>query len=200
MGRKPNTESRRQQIVLALLMEMSTSGYERASTVSIAKRAGLAPGLIHYHFKNKEEILLALVDELILQAEAGFAAAMEASTTASAKLEAYITSRVGLGPTSDGVQVKAWVSILAEAMGQDAVRSRVAEWLAKDHSRLSRLFKAAGSERAKEHASMLLAMILGSFSLHAINISSVPKGYAEPQILQWLGAVITTQKTKSSGP
>lgn len=199
MGRKTNTQSRRLQIVGALLTEMALSGYERATTVSIARTAGLAPGLIHYHFKNKEEILFDLVDELILQAEAGFTAAMETAVSPSEKLAAFISSRVGLGPTSDGVQVKAWVSILAEAMGQEGVRSRVAEWLAKDHLRLSRLFKAAGSDRAKEHASMLLAMILGSFTLHAINVSGVPKGYAERQIHDWLGAFVSSRDCESNG-
>lgn len=46
---------------------------------------------------------------------------------------------------------------------------------------------------------MLLAMILGSFSLHAINISGVPKGYAAPQIQHWLSAVIDTQDVKNNG-
>jgi TetR/AcrR family transcriptional repressor of bet genes len=189
MGRKPNTESRRRQIIEALFHEMSTTGYERASTVSIAARAGLAPGLIHYHFKSKQEILLALIDELITQAEAGFNAAMESSESAAGKLAEYVTSRVGLGPKSDKTQVKAWVNILAEAMGQTGVRSRVAKWLSADHSRLVLLFEEAGYGQGNEHASLLIAMILGSFSLHAVNIDGVPKGYAEPQIHAWLRAL-----------
>ena len=186
MGRKPNTDSRRQQIVAALLEEISVTGYERASTKSIAARAGLAPGLIHYHFKSKEEILLALVDMLIELAEAGFAEAMKSAESASEKLAAFVTSRVGLDPTFDSAAVKAWVSILAEAMGQIGVRDRVAHWLGKDHTRLARLFKEAGSSQPKEQASLLLAMILGSFTLHAINVSGVPKGYAERNIQDWL--------------
>jgi TetR/AcrR family transcriptional repressor of bet genes len=197
MGRKPNTESRRQEIVAALLLEMSATGYERASTKSIAARAGLAPGLIHYHFKSKEEILLALVDQLIERAEAGFAEAVNSAKSAPEKLAAYVNSRVGLGPKSDGAQVKAWVSILAEAMGQAGVRDRVARWLAKDHARLERLFKEAGSSPAKEQASMLLAMILGSFSLHAINVTGVPKGYSERQIQAWLRNAVNVDEGKA---
>ena len=40
---------------------MADRGYERASVTAIAKAAGLTPGLVHYHFHNKKEILLALV-------------------------------------------------------------------------------------------------------------------------------------------
>jgi len=186
MGRKSNTEARRRQIVDALLREIAETGYERASTVSIAARAGLAPGLIHYHFKSKEEILLALVDELIAFAQLSGAAAMEAASTPATKLAAYVSARVGLGPQADANQVKAWVAILAEAMGLKSVRSRVALWLAGDHDMLVQLFDVTGSGRGKEQASMLLAAILGSFTLHAMNLPGVPRGYAERQLLSWL--------------
>ena len=36
-------------------------GYEKATIQAIAAQAGLAPGLIHYHFKNKQEILVSLI-------------------------------------------------------------------------------------------------------------------------------------------
>ena len=193
MGRKPNTDARRQQIVEALMAEMAVAGYERASTKSIAARAGLAPGLIHYHFASKVEILLALVDFLIERASLQSAAALDAAGSPQAKLAAYVASRVGLGPAADSAQVKAWVGILAEAMGQPGVRSRLAKWLGGDHAALAELFAAAGSTAAKEHASMLIAMILGSFSLHALNVSTVPKGYAERQIVLWLDSVVPLQ-------
>lgn len=190
MGRRPNTESRRRQIIDALLREIAETGYERTSTVSIAARAGLAPGLIHYHFKSKEEILLALVDELIAFAQLSGAAAMDAAAAPDAKLAAYISARVGLGPQADENQVKAWVAILAEAMGLASVRSRVAQWLADDHALIVQLFEQAGVSRQHEHASMLLASILGSFTLHAINLPAVPRGYAESQLLAWLKSVL----------
>lgn len=186
MGRKPNTEMRRQQIIDALLQEMAELGYERASTKSIAARAGLAPGLVHYHFHNKQEILLELVDQLILQAERRFSEAIQEGSTAMGRLNAFVASRVGLGPKSDNTQVKAWVSIIADAMAQPEIRSRVAKWLASDFGQLSALFEEAGSGEPAERAAALLAMILGSFSLHAIQVRGIPKGYAERQILQWL--------------
>lgn len=190
MGRKPNTESRRRQIIDALLREIAETGYERASIVSIAARAGLAPGLIHYHFKSKEDILLALVDELVAFAQISGAAAMDAADSPQGKLAAYINARVGLGPRADAGQVKAWVAILAEAMGMASVRTRIAQWLADDHALISKLFEQAGLEKPEEHASMLLASILGSFTLHAMSLPAVPRGYAENQLLGWLDSVL----------
>lgn len=190
MGRKPNTDQRRAQIIEALLGEMAAGGYERASIRSIAARAGLTPGLVHYHFHSKEEILLALVDGLIAQAEARLAPVLESAEAPARKLAAYVSSRVGLGPAADSEQVRAWVGVIAETMGQARVRSRVARWLAQDHARLAGLFAQAGAAAPEELAASLLALILGSFSLHAIKVPAIPRGYAEPQLLRWLAAVL----------
>lgn len=189
MGRKPNTEQRRAEIVEALRHEMAEVGYERASTKSIATRAGLAPGLVHYHFASKEAILLALVDRLIESAEQRFAES--AGFAARARLAAFVATRVGLGAGSDPIQVRAWVGVIAETLGQAGVRERIGRWLAKDQARLAALFKAAGSRAPKPHAALLLAMILGSFSLHAIDVRGVPRGYALAQILAWLDAALS---------
>ncbi len=40
---------------------MSEKGYEKASIKDIANEAGITPGLIHYYFRNKEEILTELL-------------------------------------------------------------------------------------------------------------------------------------------
>jgi TetR/AcrR family transcriptional repressor of bet genes len=64
MARPSNTEERRQQIVEGLLRVMAKRGYERASIAEIAKEAGLSSGLVHYHFKDKQEILLTAVEQL----------------------------------------------------------------------------------------------------------------------------------------
>ena len=64
MARKPNTEQRREQIVKGLLEAIGEHGYDKATIQTIAQKAGLAPGLIHYHFKSKEDILLELVKSL----------------------------------------------------------------------------------------------------------------------------------------
>lgn len=194
MGRKPNTDQRRAQIIEALLGELAAVGYERASIRSIAARAELTPGLVHYHFHNKEEILLALVDGLIAQGEARLAPLLDSAEAPARKLAAYVSTRVGLGPAADHEQVRAWVGVIAEAMGQVKVRSRVARWLGKDHQQLAALFAQAGAQAPEELAAALLAQILGSFSLHAIRVNGIPRGYAEPQLLRWLEAVLPARR------
>jgi TetR/AcrR family transcriptional repressor of bet genes len=190
MGRRPNTDLRRQQIVEAFLHELAGVGYERTSTKSIAARAGLAPGLVHYHFASKEAILLALVDRLIEDADARYAERIPTDDTAARRLAAFVSSRVGLGSESDAIQVRAWVNIIAEAMGQPRVRQRVVRWLGRNRTELQRLFAAAGSTEPMTHTAMLLAMILGAFSLHSLQLGGIPPGYAEPGIQHWLASAL----------
>jgi TetR/AcrR family transcriptional repressor of bet genes len=189
MGRKPNTELRRQQIVSALFLEMADVGYERASTKSIAERAGLAPGLVHYHFKSKEEILLELLEQLIGQADLRYAELARTTTTPAQRLSAFVSARVGFGSDGESEQVRVWVNIIAEAMGQPSVRKRVARWFGANHKELTKLFTSVGADAPKEQASMLIAMMLGSFSLHTLGVTGVPKGYAGRQMLAWLRTV-----------
>ena len=56
MSRPSNTEARRGQIVDAMVQVLAREGYEGASVQAVARVAGLAPGLVHYHFRRKLEI------------------------------------------------------------------------------------------------------------------------------------------------
>ncbi len=190
MGRRPNTELRRQQIVDALQAEMAAAGYSRATTKSIAERAGLAPGLVHYHFKDKESILHALVDRLISQADERYEALSTKGEAPADKLRNYIAARVGEGAAADAEQVSIWVALIADAMGIPAVRERLSAWLAGDQKRLTALFRAAGVGSASAHAALLISAVLGSFSLHALRVPGVPKGYAEPRLHAWIETLL----------
>ncbi len=190
MGRRPNTDLRRQQIVDALQSEMAAVGFSRATTKSIAERAGLAPGLMHYHFKDKEEILHALVERLIARADERFQQLLISAESPAEQLRAFITARVAAGAAAEAQQVSVWVALMADAMAIPAVRERLAAWLAKDQQRLATLFRAAGVASPHAHAALLLSAVMGSFSLHAMQVQGVPKGYAAPQLWSWVESVL----------
>lgn len=58
---------KRQQIVDAALRVMSEKGYDKASIKDIATEAGIMPGLVHYYFSNKQEILTYVLMEISKQ-------------------------------------------------------------------------------------------------------------------------------------
>lgn len=57
--------SQKQQAVLrGCLYLFAEQGYDRTTTADIAKKAGVSEGTVYKHFKNKREILDALLEPL----------------------------------------------------------------------------------------------------------------------------------------
>ena len=55
---------RRTEIVEAAARVLAREGFENTSLKQIAEEAGIATALIHYYFRNKEELLIAVVQYL----------------------------------------------------------------------------------------------------------------------------------------
>jgi TetR/AcrR family transcriptional regulator len=60
------TGSTQERIVSAALDLFSERGFDGASTREIAARAGVTQPLLHYHFKSKDELWRAAVDDLFV--------------------------------------------------------------------------------------------------------------------------------------
>jgi AcrR family transcriptional regulator len=62
---RPGDEpGRRGQIIRAAATVLGRLGYSDSSVKQIAHEAGVAPGLVHYYFTSKEELLVAVVHDL----------------------------------------------------------------------------------------------------------------------------------------
>jgi TetR/AcrR family transcriptional repressor of bet genes len=184
MSRHPNTDSLRSQIVAALLPVLARKGYAKATVVEIARQAGLAPGLIHYHFANKREILVSLVLSMVEYANARSEQAAGGSADPLARLRAHIDSRLGLGDGADADMAAAWVMIGAEAVREPEVRAVYQQAIADELATLTQLLGEclghAGRDKstARQLASGLIAMMEGAFQLASAAGEVMPKGYA----------------------
>ncbi|MDN3578348.1 TetR family transcriptional regulator [Chitinimonas viridis] len=184
MPRKPNTDCRRAEIITALQAVIARQGYEKASIQAIAKEAGLAPGLIHYHFKNKQEILVLLVRKLADYGQQRFEQIAAQAGSPEARLHAYLEARLGLGEGAAPDAVAAWVMIGAEAVRQKEVRDIYQQAVAQELLLLTALLGecliAQGSDagKAAELAAGLLAMMAGAYQLSSSAGSVMPVGYA----------------------
>ena len=65
MGRKSNAPKRREQIVWALYDCLAEKGHEKVTIKEIAAQANLPPGVIHYYFTSKDEIVSILAEAII---------------------------------------------------------------------------------------------------------------------------------------
>ncbi|MET0133465.1 MAG: TetR/AcrR family transcriptional regulator [Kibdelosporangium sp.] len=78
-------QARRAQIVRAAIETIAEIGYPKASFAQIARRAGVSPGLITYHFAKREE--------LIKQVMVTVHESMDADLTARTEgVESYLTA------------------------------------------------------------------------------------------------------------
>ncbi len=180
MARPSNTEERRRQIVQGLLRVMAERGYERASIAEIAKAAGLSPGLVHYHFTEKQEILLTLVEQLAARVRERVKARVErVKGGARAQVEAFLDAYLAMGDDADPASVAAWVTISAEAVRQPEVRAAYEKVVHADLAHLEELIAAIlGRRRSRAVAAGLFAAVQGYFVLAAAAPGLVPPGSA----------------------
>jgi len=193
MGRKSNTEERRAQIVEAMLHVIAHHGYEGATVQLIAAQAGLSPGLIHYHYADKREIVIALIHALAQQAAQRFETATAGTNGAEARVKAYIDTRLGLGRAGQADAVAAWVAIGAEAIRQPQIREAYQDAIGKELDLLRVLIGdwlvEEGKPRAAapEIAPVLMAFVEGAFQLSTAAKRVMPKGYAAEAALTLVG-------------
>ena len=197
MARPSNTGHRRQEIVNGLMQAMADKGYEKASIQSIAKAAGLSPGLIHYHFKTKQEILIALIHQISEQAAQRFTLLADAAGNAQQQLDAYIDAALALGDGSNPEAVTAWVIIGAEAVRIEEVRALYQQIIRQHSQQLGELLQQAAAEngmtlnpsQTADIAAFVIASIEGSYQL-ATTAPAANPGYAARLLKQALTGML----------
>ncbi len=183
MPRPKNTDTRRREIADGLLKAMASRGYEGASMSAVAEAAGVTAGVIHYHFKTKQEILLVALEQLRaahLQAVEAHCASVPAG---SKRLAAFIEHHLGLGH-GNSEQLATWIIVGAEAVKQPQVAEAYGNVWRDLQSILLDIIREGTRQgdfhtRAPEEvAAAILATIQGYFSISAAARDVIPRGSA----------------------
>jgi TetR/AcrR family transcriptional repressor of bet genes len=61
----PTADQRRQQILEAARRCLARNGYQSTTISEVAAETGVSRGLLHYHFKNKEELLAQVARQTV---------------------------------------------------------------------------------------------------------------------------------------
>ncbi len=198
--RPSNTEERRAQIVDGLLIVMADRGYAGASVNAIAKAAKLTPGLLHYHFQNKREMLTTLVAKLAAQLRGRYETKLaHVGDDPWKRLDAFVDAHLKLGPGADPRAVSSWIVIASEATREADVRhlyrASVAERLDDLHDLIRGAMRHEGrrTHAAKRLAASAMSAIEGAFLLSAATDDLLPSGYAAPTLQRWLNAAILAE-------
>lgn len=207
MARPSNTGQRREEIVEALLRVMASEGYEGATIPEIARAAGLRPGLIHYHFESKEEILLELFDRLRRTVEERFRGRLAGiRSLPRGRLHAFLDAHLELGKDADRDAMVCWVAMGAEALRRPALRTLYRQAIFHRLDRLEGLVREAlaaerrSAARAPEIASGLLAAIEGAFKLGCAAPRAIPPGSAAATIRRMADGLLDTEPSIRRAP
>lgn len=96
MARPRNKEdARRDEIVDAALRLVLQVGYNQVTLADIAKQVGVSKGLISYYFPKKEDVFLAVLNQIVERLTTDFQSFADAETTAPEKLKMIFANLFG---------------------------------------------------------------------------------------------------------
>jgi AcrR family transcriptional regulator len=170
---KPTPEARRQAIVEAAMGVFAQHGFDAATTDDIARAAGLSKGGLYWHFKSKDDILAALLQQFFNQELAALEQLARASGSAGARLR-----QLGEQAANAILQMEPVLPVVLEfyalAARQEQVRAQIQGYYQRYQRRLVDLLQQgydAGEFRsctAEQVATFLIAQLEGLALMWAI--------------------------------
>ena len=157
----PEDNSRRAELVRTAARLFRDQGYERTTVRDLGNAVGLQSGSLFYHFRTKEEILVAVMALGITSTTEKLAAALDVATTAhdkvSALIHVHLNSLLGENQAALEVMLYEWRSVSeAQRPGLIILRDRYeALWQ-------SALDEAAAAGVVGQDTRQLRRMVLGS--------------------------------------
>ncbi|RMC94626.1 TetR/AcrR family transcriptional regulator [Aquitalea sp. FJL05] len=186
---QPEENSRRMELVRAAAKLFRDQGYERTTVRDLGNAVGLQSGSLFYHFRTKEEILVAVmalgISATTEQLGAAIARARNPRDKLSALFHVHLSSLLGDNQAALEVMLYEWRSVSAaakpglivlrdryEALWQEVLDEAAAAGLVKQDTRLLRRtllgslhwsvqwYKSEGELSVDELAERMLALVL----------------------------------------
>ena len=186
MGRPSNRANRRAELTAAFARVLAEHGYAGATIAAVAAEAGVAPGLVHHHFADKQDLLASLLAELMTR----FRARTHAFETAADPLAAYISASVGLDETADVVAARCWVGVFAEAIREPSLFAQVRRLVDTEVEAIKR---RSGNRFSSHEAGAVLAFVIGSLVMGAFAPRKTA-GFAAPALRTLVEALGDAQR------
>lgn len=181
MGRPSLRAKRRAEIAAAFARVLARHGIAGATIAAVAEEAGIAPGLVHHYFADRQDLLEALLELLITN--------FRARATA-ASLDGYVDAALALGDRSDLVAARAWVSLLAEALSEPRLFDRVRRLLDTEIAHLEQRGGLASHDAAAALAFIIGSLVFGAFAPRKT------AGFAAPALRRMLAASSASSRSR----
>jgi len=158
--------------------DLAEHGYAGATIAAVATEAGVAPGLVHHYFADKQELLSSLLGDLLGR----FRRRTHSYEAEKDSLDAYISAALALGDSADLVAARCWVGVFAEAVRDPALFDQVRRVLDGEIHAICRRSQDQLDER---DAGAVLAFIVGALVLGAFAPRKTA-GFAAPALRRFV--------------
>jgi TetR/AcrR family transcriptional regulator, transcriptional repressor of bet genes len=115
---------RREQILQATEMLVAERGWQHATFAEICKAAGVSNRVLTYHFRDKDDILLALLEYTVTRLRGAVVAAIPTERTAAETLTAAVSTAIRLHESNKHI-----LRLGLYFFGQAPLRPEIAERL-----------------------------------------------------------------------
>lgn len=184
------------------MVAMAKKGYDGASIGDIAKAARLTPGLVHYHFKDKLDVLAALATHLAEENATGLRRHLvDRAAGPLQALDAIIDFYLSLGSSAKPEVLACWIGLSGEALRHVAIRDVFAATLS-DIRQVIREQIEAGIEAkvfdrkvdSEAAAAGILATIGGYFVVAGTARPLIPKHSAARTVKQMVRGLLGVKR------
>ena len=165
----------------AFARALADHGYAGATIASVALEAGIAPGLVHHHFENKDDLLVCLFQDLV----SGFRGRVHRYEAGEDKLLAYVDAALKLDEHADVTAARCWVGVFAEAIRNPRLFGQVRHLI---DTELDTIQGRSGGKLSAQDAGAILAFIIGSLVLGAFAPRKTA-GFAAPGLRKLVAAI-----------
>lgn len=124
-------DARRTQLVACAIEELAESGYAQASLVRIARRAKVSRGVITYHFRDRDDLIGAVVTEVYAIGAAMLRPRIEAAPTAADAVRTFIVGSAEFYRAYPA-HMSALREIIANARSEDGTLRHVGQAAAEE--------------------------------------------------------------------
>lgn len=103
----PTPSKAKRRILTAAAKLFRERGFDRCTVRDLAEDVGILSGSLFHHFRSKDEILFAVMEEVIMDMDAALAAALSDAPTTERKLRALVHNQLTFihGPQRDATAV-----------------------------------------------------------------------------------------------
>lgn len=193
-----NTAERRVEIVDAMLRVLADQGWAKATIARVAREAGLTPGLLHYHFQSKQEILVELVHRIETEHESRIRRLSMQATTPTQRVQAMVLAYLKAGDEADASAVATWVIIVSEAIRQPEVRDAFSDAILRLTAPMRLAIQDGldagefntGGLDAEACAAAVMACVQGYYNLGVAARNTIPRGSAAPASLRMVAGLL----------